>query len=224
MIEEQPTKTHGHHFYDAWSPVYTWLRDLGRDGHEDKSLLIDSLIPFEDDDVLDVGTGPGVYALRIATTSPDSRIIGIDISPTFVEIASKRATEKQAENLKFQLGNIESLEFADEQFSKVICAGVLSVIHDRESAVREMGRVLKPGGRLAVREPTRSQGALSQYFAKRPKESRLRRFVSGAGLMFGHFSPDFMTEDELRHLFNSSGLTEVIFRQFASDLIVIATK
>lgn len=211
-------------FYDIWGPLYTRLRDLGRDDHEDKSVLIEALAPFDNDTVLDVGTGPGAYALRVADRAVDCRVIGIDLSPAFIEIASRRAAEREMENIEFRLGDIEDLGFADGLFSKVLCAGVLSVVRDRRAAVAEMARVLRPRGCLAVREPVRSDGPLARFFASRSPGSATRHVGSGIGLMFGHFSPDFMTEPELRALFDGGLFTEVAFAEYASDLIITAIK
>ena len=127
-------------------------------------------------------------------------------------------------NIEFRLGDIEDLGFADDQFSKVLCAGVLSVVGDRKTAVAEMARVLRPGGRLAVREPVRSDGPLARFFASRSPGSIARRAGSGIGLMFGHFSPDFMTGSELRALFDRELFSEVAFAEYASDLVITATK
>lgn len=211
-------------FYEVWGPLYTRLRDLGRDDHEDKSVLIEMLAPFDNDTVLDVGTGPGAYALRVADRAADCQVVGIDLSPAFIDIACRRASERQMDNIEFKLGDIEDLGFADGQFSKVLCAGVLSVVGNREVAVAEMARVLRPGGRLAVREPVRSNGPLARFFASRGQESKARSIGSGVGLMFGHFSPDFMTGPELTALFDGGLFSEVTFTEHARDLVITATK
>lgn len=221
---EEHAKSSVKGFYNIWGPLYTAFRERGRDAYEDKALLLDALGPFSNDSVLDVGTGPGVYALRIAAESSTSRVVGIDISPAFIEIASRRASRMARANATFSVGDIEALDFADESFSKVICAGVVSVIGDRRAAVLEMARVLAPGGQLAVREPRRSDGALSRFFASRGESSGLRRLGSRFGLMFGHFSPDFLSETELRALFDDAGFSRVEYRPHGLDLIIIARK
>ena len=221
---DKSDKTTVRGFYEVWGPLYTRLRDFGRDDHEDKSVLIEALAPFDNDTVLDVGTGPGAYALRVADRAAGCRVIGIDLPPSFVEIASRRASEREMKNIEFKLGDIENLGFADDQFSKVLCAGVLSVVGDRKTAVAEMARVLRPGGRLAVREPVRSDGPLARFFASSSPGSTTRRLGSGIGLMFGHFSPNFMTGPELRALFDGGLFSEVEFSEYASDLVITATK
>ncbi len=212
-------------FYDSLAPLYTRLRDFGhgRDGNS-KELLIAALAPFENDSILDIGTGPGVYALDIAKRAGDSHVIGIDISEAFIKIASDRAAEAKIANIKFAPGNIEALEFADGAFTKIICAGVFSVIKKREEAVKELARVLQPGGRLAVREPRRSETGLGSLFGALPEKSRLRRAGSRMGLMFGHFSPDFMTDAEIKALFAAGGFSRLDFEHLGRDILVTAIK
>ncbi len=222
--EDETAKTAIRGFYETWGPLYTRLRDLGRDDHEDKSILIDILAPFDDDVVLDVGTGPGTYALRVADHSLNCQITGIDLSPSFVEIASRKAAERAVENVEFHVGDIESLDFSDGQFSKILCAGVLSVVANRPAAVSEMARVMRPGARLAVREPVRSEGALARFFSLQAPNSKLRRLGSTVGLMFGHFSPNFMTKSELVALFDKQLFSEVAITEHASDLVIQAVR
>ena len=212
-------------FYDTLAPIYARLRDFGhkRDSGA-KNLLITALAPFEEDVVLDIGTGPGVYAIDIAKHAPDSRVVGIDISEAFIGIAARRAGEAGLANISFALGNIEQLDFEDASFTKIICAGVLSVVKKRRRAVAELARVLAPGGRLAVREPRRSDGALSRLISGLPEKSGLRKTSSRMGLMFGHFSPEFMTETEIRALFDNTGLAEVEFQRCAGDVLITAVK
>jgi len=212
-------------FYDSLAPFYTRLRDYGhkRDGHA-KALLIGALAPFADDIVLDVGTGPGIYALDIAKQAANSRVVGIDISEAFINIAKTRASEAGVDNIVFSLGNIEQLEFEDRFFTKIVCAGVLSVVHQRERAVLELSRVLRPGGRLTVREPKRSNSLVSRVAARLPEKSRVRRAVCQAGLMFGHFSPNLMTTTELRALFHDCGFSQVTLEPYGSDVLITATK
>lgn len=201
------------------------MRDFGRRRDYDrKELLIDALSPFKNDSVLDIGTGPGIYAIDIAKRAGCSRVVGIDISEAFLDIAKTRAGEAEMSNIEFALGNIESLDFADHAFTKIICAGVLSVVNGREQAIKELSRVLRPGGCLAVREPTRSEGPLGRYVGDLPKRSRTRRLLSSVGLMFGHLSPDFMTESEIRDLFAAADFSELRIEPRGQDIFITAIK
>lgn len=212
-------------FYNYLAPVYSWLRGFGhRRDVGNKDFLIERLAPFQDDIVLDVGTGPGIYALDIAAMDAGSRVIGIDISSAFVNIARKRAREAGAMNLEFAQGDISKLGFEDSFFTKIICAGVISVLDDRDKAVGELARVLRPGGKLSVRDPLRSDGPLTSWGRRLPAGSRRRVFLSRFGLMFGHFSPDFLSEWEFRSLFERAEFSKTDFEKRGSDIMVVATK
>src|SRR3972149_7610276 len=81
-------------FYDSLAPLYTRMRDYGQGrDRQAKELLIDSLAPFQNDSVLDIGTGPGIYALDIAKRAGDSHVVGIDISEVCGNIAKGRAAD-----------------------------------------------------------------------------------------------------------------------------------
>jgi len=224
-IESSQEKPPIARFYDSLAPFYTRMRDFGhRRDRDAKELLLEALSPFDNDSVLDIGTGPGVYAIAIAKRAGCSRVVGIDISETFVNIAKTRAGEADMNNVEFALGNIESLDFNDDSFTKIICAGVLSVVSQREQAIKELSRVLRPGGCLAVREPRRSQGLVSRYVGRLPEKSQARRMVRQAGLMFGHFSPDLMTESELVDLFAAGDFSQLQLAPSGRDIFITAIK
>lgn len=212
-------------FYDSMGPVYARMRQYGhnRDGST-KTCLVDALTPFEDDIILDIGTGPGMYAIDIATAAPSCRVVGIDISETFIDIAKESALSAKINNVEFALGNIESLGFADNHFSKIICAGVISVVHQRKQAINELARVLRPGGTLAVREPCRSTGAFSRFVFGLPAESRIRGLCTNAGLLGGHFSPGFMSKTEIEDLFSETAFSSVAIEEHGRDILITATR
>lgn len=207
-------------FYDSFAPLYTLFRQFGhRWDRSAKYSMIKHLEPFGNDTILDVGTGPGIYAIDIAKMAPDSRVHGIDISPKFLEIANRRASEKRVKNVKFRLGNIESLDFESATFSKIICAGVISLVDNRHQAIRELSRVLKGGGVLVIREPLRKTDWKNRVLAKLTASSS-HKF----GLMFGHFNPSFFDEEEFADLLNQGGFKKIKINNQGSDLFGICVK
>jgi ubiquinone/menaquinone biosynthesis C-methylase UbiE len=101
--------------------------------------------------VLDVACGIGIPSLSAAEiVAPNGSVIGIDLAPGMIEIARSRAANRGLKNVEFQEADAESLPFEDRSFDAVLCH--LGLIHftDRGKALKEMWRVLKPIGDLAI--------------------------------------------------------------------------
>lgn len=99
--------------------------------------------------VLDVACGTGVAARLAAeaTGSPGS-IAGIDVNPAMVDVA--RATGAQGSGIEWHEGAAENLPFDDESFDVVVSSLGFQFFSDKPTALREMRRVLTPGGRISV--------------------------------------------------------------------------
>ncbi len=95
-------------------------------------------------DVLEVAPGPGFLAIEMAR-DPGIHVTGLDISKTFVEIARKNAAEEGV-RVTFKLGNAASMPFADKSFDLLVCRAAFKNFSEPERALKEMRRVLRPGG------------------------------------------------------------------------------
>ncbi len=105
--------------------------------------------------VLDVGSGYGVFSLLLARLCPAATVIGLDREPQTVVTAGATAAELSIANATFQEGDAHQLPFADATFDTVVCQTVLTHVADAAAVVREMARVLRPGGTfLAVEYST----------------------------------------------------------------------
>ena len=101
--------------------------------------------------VVDVGCGAGIDSLIAAKkTGPGGRVIGVDMTPAMLDKAGRAAQETQLSNVEFREGYAESLPVDDGWADVVICNGVLNLMPDKDAALAEMSRVLKPGGRLQI--------------------------------------------------------------------------
>ncbi|UTW04724.1 methyltransferase domain-containing protein [Amphritea atlantica] len=96
--------------------------------------------------VLDVACGTGILARTVAATVTEpGSVTGLDLSPGMLAMARQLAP-----SIDWQLGSAESLPFADNSFDAVVSQFGLMFFQDRRSALKEMMRVLTPGGRLVV--------------------------------------------------------------------------
>ena len=101
--------------------------------------------------VLDLGTGTGSVALRVASkVGEDGRVIGNDISQEMLGLAARKAKELDITNVEFQEGRAENIPAEDSSFDVVLASLSLMYVIDRGAAAREIGRVLRPGGRLVA--------------------------------------------------------------------------
>ena len=96
--------------------------------------------------VLDVGCGTGEIEARLARKYPQAKFTGIDLEATHLD----RARAKNAEfgdRVRFQTGDALSIPFPDSSFDLVVCRHVLQAVPDAPQVLREIRRVLRPGGR-----------------------------------------------------------------------------
>ncbi|MGA2881230.1 MAG: class I SAM-dependent methyltransferase [Bryobacteraceae bacterium] len=96
--------------------------------------------------VLEVAPGPGYFCIELAKLDRNYSITGLDISHTFVEIASRKA-EEAGVGVNFRQGNASSMPFVDNTFDFLLCRAAFKNFAQPVGALQEMCRVLKPGGR-----------------------------------------------------------------------------
>lgn len=111
---------------------------------------------------LDVGCGVGHWSRVILPHLPaEARLFGIDREPEWVKEAAARAERAGfGARTSYRIGEAEKIPFHDGLFDLVTCQTVLIHVRDPKAVLREMMRVLKPGGLLAVVEPNNMAGAL----------------------------------------------------------------
>ena len=102
------------------------------------------------DHVLDIATGTGEPGLSIARITTSGKVIGTDLSDGMLEVAKERAAAQGITNYETVASDVTSLPFADNTFDAISCRFGLMFFPDMQRAAKEMARILKPGGHIAI--------------------------------------------------------------------------
>ena len=137
------TYTHGHH--PSVLRSHSW-----RTAENSAAYLLGSLRPGMD--LLDVGCGPGTITLDLAELVAPGRVVGVDAAGGVVEEADRLRRDRGVPNAEFRVDDVYALGCADASFDVVHAHQVLQHLTDPVTALREMRRVMRPGGVLAVRD------------------------------------------------------------------------
>jgi arsenite methyltransferase len=101
--------------------------------------------------VLDIGCGAGFDTLLAARqVGPQGRVIAVDMTEAMLEKAREGATTLGLDNVEVRRGFAEEIPAFDESIDVVISNGVINLCPDKMAAMREVCRVLKPGGRFQI--------------------------------------------------------------------------
>ena len=171
------------------------------------------------DRVLDAACGTGdlaVAALRAGAAS----VTGVDFSPRMLERARRKAPA-----ITWVEGDLLALPFADASFDAATIGFGIRNVSDLELGLRELRRVLRPGGRLAILEITRPRGRLRPFFSL-----WFDRIVPAAGRLLPGGSAyaylpasvrRFPAAEELASLVAVAGFTDVGFRLLAGSIVAL---
>jgi SAM-dependent methyltransferase len=103
--------------------------------------------------VLDCGCGPGTITLGIARAVHPGPVTGVDFGASQIERATARASAEAVANVAFRVADCYALPFADSAFDRVFSNALLEHLSDPVRALKEMHRVLEPGGIIGVCSP-----------------------------------------------------------------------
>jgi ubiquinone/menaquinone biosynthesis C-methylase UbiE len=148
---------------------------------------------------LDVGCGPGQFTILTAERLPEAEIWGIDLAPTMIELARRHGAESRAAaRLHFEVADVARLPFGDGEFDAVLSSGSIKHWPDQVLALREIHRVLAPGGRAFIGEMNR----LAPPGAIAAQRARLRHWLFR--LIYPRVFTKAMSPQEARGVFAAS--------------------
>lgn len=145
--------------------------------------------------VVDIGSGAGIDCFIAAErVGPSGKVIGVDMTPAMLERARVNAKKAGLSNVEFRQGDADALPLENNSVDWVISNCVINLAPDKTKAFREIGRVLKPGGRISVSDIV--VGNLP-WWIKRSK------------LFYGSCVSGALHEEDYLEAIRSSGLAEV---------------
>ncbi|PYM36592.1 MAG: SAM-dependent methyltransferase [Candidatus Rokuibacteriota bacterium] len=138
--------------YELYAPVYDfifdWIFSPGRDA------AIRQLDLQRSDSVLEVGIGTG---LNLPLYPPTCKLTGIDLSQEMLDKAVERVETLAMPNVTLKVMDATSMDFGDDEFDKALATYTISAVPDPVAVLREMRRVVKPGGVLVILNHFRSE-------------------------------------------------------------------
>jgi ubiquinone/menaquinone biosynthesis C-methylase UbiE len=164
--------------------------------------------PKSTDVILDVGCASGRQLFKLADKIHEG--YGTDISQGFIDKANENKANLGVGNLFFEKALIESLPYPDAKFDSIICGEVLEHVHDKDVALNELIRVLKPSGHLIITVPNLNSdgtwwGRLMRTVGKR-KFTSLEHFSTEELNAHGDAHVREFTKTTMRHWLESHDL------------------
>ena len=207
--------------YDLFNTASTFFLD----GHWRRSAS--RIVEKKDAKVLDLCTGTAELALQFSKRlNGGGRVIGVDFSKGMLDLARKKLERLDPERkISLLVGNVERLSFRENTFDYVTSGFSMRNLIDLEQGLREMHRVLKPGGRAVIIEINRPTSRVSGFI--------YRLYLKGAipliGLLtVGTMSPflylkdtvlSFLRPEEFCERLRAVGFRDVFFKAFAPGAI-----
>jgi len=188
------TYTHGH------APAVV-RQHAQRTAEEAAAFLLPELRPGMR--LLDVGCGPGSITRGLAERVAPGEVIGLDLSRETLEEARRDAAARGLGNLRYQEASVYTLPFADASFDVAYAHQVFQHLREREAALREMLRVVRPDGLVGVRDV--DWGTVAYW----PRDPWLDRFVETHLKTWYQNGGEPLMGRRLPALFHGAGVTDL---------------
>ena len=159
-----------------------------------------NLPPLSNFPIVDLGTGPGILSIELSKLLPDAKIIGIDPSPHMLKIAQHNADEAHIQNFETRLGRAENIPVESETVDCVINQFSLHEWDDPQEGLKEVFRILKPGGSFMLRDF--NKGWLAGW-----KLKMIKGLITIIGE--GHMEMFKFNAEEMANLLREAGFSKV---------------
>jgi demethylmenaquinone methyltransferase/2-methoxy-6-polyprenyl-1,4-benzoquinol methylase len=194
--------------------------------------LVNAVDPRPGQRILDVASGTGMVAFALAARAPGCDVIGLDQSEAMLGVARARvpAPARASGQVSFMQGEAEHLPFPDDEFDALSFTYLLRYVDDPAATMRELARVVKPGGRIGMLEfdvpPSAPLKALWRVHT-RAGLPLLGRLVSRSWYEVGRFLGPNIEQfhagnPDLPQLWNDAGIRDVVARpmSFGAGLVM----
>ena len=209
--------------FDRIAPTYDKLNhmlSLGIDRRWRRT-AVDALGKFKPQQILDIATGTGDFALLLANRIKPQHITGADISEGMMAVGREKVKEAGLQDvISFQYEDCQKLSFPDASFDAVTSAYGVRNFQDLEAGLREMHRVLRPGGHLLIVELTPPpRFPMKQLFwiyahIVMPLLGRLISHDNSAYTYLPASMEAFPQAEQMEGILKRAGFTEVQWRRF----------
>jgi len=154
-LEKRQVKRAYKFYAPAYDFIFDWIFNPGREA------AIQLLDIRRGQQVLEVGIGTG---LNLPLYPSDCRIAGIDLSEEMLKKAQEKVVELSLDNVTLKAMDATVMDFGDDEFDSAVATYTISAVPDPVGVLREMRRVVKPGGNIVLLNHFRSQGPLAGRF------------------------------------------------------------
>lgn len=220
------------HMFDSIAHSYDFLNhtlSLGIDKYW-RNAAINSLKPYNPQEILDVATGTGDLAMLATQLLAPEKLLGIDLSEGMMNIGRKKVKEAGLDHIiKFQKEDCLNLTLDSNSFDAVIAAYGIRNFENLEQGLCEMQRVLRPNGRLVIIEltapvkfPMKQLFTFYSHFFM-PALGKIISRDSKAYTYLPATMEVFPQGEEMIHILNRCGFKDVEFKRFTFGLSTMYT-